>query len=375
MVTTPFDSTRTDWLALHLAPGLGVGGFWRLVRALGSPTEVLQATPETLLSVAGIRQSQVSGLGDTDALRLLARGEIESLHRAGGIFVAFDDDNYPLLLRQLVDPPPLFFLRGNPSLLAKPAIAIVGSRAATGYGRKVAGILAEGLAAAGVVVVSGMALGIDSSAHVGALRGEGSTIAVLGSGLDVTYPQQNKQLCRDIVAKGAVISEYPLGTRPDAFRFPARNRIIAGMSSGIVVVEAARRSGSLITAQIGLDYGRDIFAVPGQIDSFKSEGTHWLLQEGAKLVQHVDDILIELELRKALPKIADPAQDKVTGYTADDPGSDEAHLLAVIEPYPQPRDQIIERAGLDAARVSELLLVLELAGVVEVLPGDRVKRA
>jgi len=368
------NSSKTDWLALHLASGLGVGGFWRLVRALGSPANVLGAPANKCFDVAGIRRSQIAALHDTAGLRSRAQQEIDALARLDGAMVTFGDESYPVLLRQLVDPPPVLFLRGDMSLLAEPAVAIVGSRAATGYGRMAAGKIAEGLGAAGVVVVSGMAMGIDSSAHGGALRSGGKTIAVLGSGLDVIYPPQNKKLYQDIVAKGLVVSEYPLGTRPDGFRFPARNRIIAGMCSGIVVVEAARRSGSLITAQIGLDYGRDIFAVPGQIDSFKSEGTHWLLQEGAKLVQQVDDVLEELDFWQGRQRSSPPEQSEGHLQRGGDDETDEARLRSVLEPYPQPREQIIARTGLAAARVSELLLLLELAGVVEMLPGDRVKQ-
>jgi DNA processing protein len=371
--TVSQESTLIDWLALHLAPGLGGLGLWRLIHHFGDPTAVLQAKTERLLTLPGIRKSQVAALSQVGELRANAERELHALRVLGGDAISFDDALYPQPLRQLSDPPPVLFLRGNKMLLHQPLVAIVGSRAATAYGRKAAHRLAEGLSRAGVIVVSGMAVGIDSSGHAGALQGGGTTIAVLGSGLDVVYPPQNKKLFQDIVARGVVISEYPLGTAPEAFRFPARNRIIAGITAAIVVVEAAKRSGSLITAQIGLDYGREIFAVPGQIDSFKSEGTHWLLQQGAKLVQRVEDILEELDGHWQLAgPDSFPTPDHDSSETAAD--SDEARLLSLLEPYPLPRDGVIAKVGLPAARVSELLLLLELAGKVDILPGDQIQR-
>jgi DNA processing protein len=222
-----------------------------------------------------------------------------------------------------------------------------------------------------VTVVSGLALGIDAEAHLGALAGQGGTVAVLGCGLDVVYPRQNRGLYKQIGACGALVSEYPLGTGPEGFRFPARNRIIAGLCQGVVVVEAAKRSGSLITAQMALDCGREVFAVPGQVDSCKSEGTHWLLQQGAKLVQKVEDIVDEL----ALPGSKnDAAQNMTSHHDLHDIEPDALALLGHIESYPLMRDELLEKSGLAPARLSELLLLLELDGLIEVLPGDKLRK-
>jgi len=275
------------------------------------------------------------------------------------------------LLQQLVDPPPVLYLLGRVELLANPCVAVVGSRAATSYGRRTAFNLGRSLAALSVTVISGLALGIDAESHAGALAGTGNTVAVLGCGLDVVYPQQNKDLYAQIAARGTLVTEYPLGTRPEGFRFPARNRIIAGLSQGVIVVEAARKSGSLITAQMALDYDREVFAVPGQVDSCKSEGTHWLLQQGAKLVQRVDDIIIELDItgkkNQAAMAVLQPEDHK-------DMEPDALALLQYIEPYPLMRDILLEKSGLSPARLSELLLLLELDELIEILPGDKLRR-
>ena len=256
-------------------------------------------------------------------------------------------------------------------LMQENSVAIVGSRAATIYGRRTAYSLAGSLARFKVGVVSGLALGIDAEAHAGSLAAGGSTVAVLGCGLDVIYPQQNSDLYKKISEHGVLVSEYPLGTRPEGFRFPARNRIIAGLSQGVVIVEAAKRSGSLITAQLALDYGREVFAVPGQVDSHKSAGAHWLLQQGAKLVLRAEDIVEELPGR-----ILSCEDEKVAGKRdkVSDLDPDAEQLLNHIEPYPQTRDQLMEHSGLSPARMSELLLFLELEELVEVLPGDKIKR-
>ena len=247
---------------------------------------------------------------------------------------------------------------------------MVGSRAATEYGRRVAYLLAEQLAAAGIVVVSGLAMGIDARAHEGTLAADGETVGVLGCGLDITYPSQNRNLYNKIREKGTLVTEYPLGTRPEGFRFPARNRIIAGMSQGVVVVEAARKSGSLITAQLALDWGREVFAVPGRVDSFKSAGTHWLLKQGAKLVQTVEDILEEIQ--EFSGAVADRDTSASQAVLPKDP--EVLTLLACLDAYPCSRDDVILRTGLAAGRVNEILLLLELDGFVKILPTDEIQR-
>jgi DNA processing protein len=220
-------------------------------------------------------------------------------------------------------------------------------------------------------VVSGLASGIDSEAHKGALSVQGATVGVLGCGLDVVYPRQNSGLYEQVRREGLLVSEYPLGTRPDGFRFPARNRIIAGLSKGVVVVEAAKKSGSLITAEMALEEGREVFAVPGQIDSFKSDGAHWLLQQGAKLVQSAEDILVELSCGM---EETVPGERSQAGFSESGIDPEARELLQAIDVYPGSRNGLIAASGLGPAKVTELLLLLELEGLIEMLPGDEIRR-
>ncbi len=360
-----------EWISLSLVPGLGVASFWRLIDHFHSPAAVLRASRKELLQVRGIREQQITGLFSPTNIADDGQRELDRLTAVGGWALSFEDAGYPLLLQQLIDPPPVLYILGRKELLVRPAVAIVGSRAATTYGRKIAFTLASKLSASMLTVISGLALGIDAESHNGALTGEGSTVAVLGCGLDIAYPRENRQLFRKISETGALVSEYPLGTRPEGFRFPARNRIIAGLSKGVVVVEAAKRSGSLITAQIALDYGREVFAVPGHIDSCKSEGAHWLLKQGAKLVQSAADIVEELDIPILIgsPEKRGVKQENISGI---DP--DAAALLSHLDSYPQMRDGLIDKTGFSPERVSELLLYLELDGWIEMLPGDRVRK-
>lgn len=364
-----------DWVSLSLVPGLGASGIGRLVEFFAGPDRVLQATARERSQVGGIRAEALSGLSDVNAVRRRGEQELERLGAFGGQALCLEDAGYPSLLRQISTPPPVLYIRGQKELLASCGVAIVGSRAATAYGHRIASALAHDLAGRGVAVVSGLALGIDACAHAGALSASGGTVAVLGCGLDVVYPQQNRRLYQQIQDCGILVSEYPLGTRPEGFRFPARNRIIAGMSYGVVVVEAAKKSGSLITAEFALEEGRDVFAVPGQVDSFKSAGAHWLLQQGAKLVLSAGDILEELLpcTGLLLNNTDNKAKTEVDGRaTVLDP--ELAAFLELIEPYAMKRDALIAGSGLAPGQVAEFLLLLELEGLVEMLPGDEVRR-
>lgn len=372
-------ASTLDWINLSLVPGLGLSGYWRLIEHFHSPAAVLRASEKELRQVGGIKERQVSGLFPASNRHNRGEKELERLALLGGVALSFEDEGYPPLLRQLVDPPPVLYILGRSEVLVTPGVAIVGSRAATSYGRRTAFNLGRNLAGLSVTVISGLALGIDTESHLGALAGQGTTVAVLGCGLDVVYPRQNQSLYRQIAQRGALVSEYPLGTRPEGFRFPARNRIIAGLSQGVIVVEAAKRSGSLITAQMALDFGREVFAVPGQVDSCTSEGTHWLLQQGAKLVQRVEDIVIELDFPsgKGHEQINVAAREDQKDHYLDihlEIEPDALALLACIEPYPQLREVLLEKSGLSPARASELLLLLELDGLIEMLPGDQVRK-
>ncbi len=336
-----------------------------------SATDIVNASEKELLGVPGIQARNIAGLLSVESIENIGREELEKVEQFGAQVFFPTDPQYSKALLKIPDPPPVLFVRGDVSLLDKTGIAMVGSRASTSYGRRVAFSLARDLAQQGAVVVSGLALGIDSEAHSGALDTGGKTIGVIGCGLDVVYPRQNRELYEKIVVSGLLVTEYPLGTQPEAFRFPARNRIISGLSEGVVVVEAAKKSGSLITAQMALDENREVFAVPGQIDSFKSEGTHWLLKQGAKLVQTAADVFDEL---KAFPQQSMCDKASIT-VGEDELLDDEANvILSILEPYPIARDDLIVKTKLRPEQVSEWLLLLELDGKIELLPGDEVRR-
>jgi len=356
-----------DAVALSLASGLGVKGYWCLLDVFGSAGEVFLHSPAELQFRTGLKTSQVENILAKDLLPL-ADSELEKLHKLGCQSLIPSDENYPQLLKEIDDPPPVLYAQGDVSLLADTGVAVVGSRASTSYGKRIAFGLGRDLARAGVAVISGLALGIDAQAHEGALNAKGHTVAVLGCGLDVVYPWQNRELYEVIRGDGLLLTEYPLATKPDGFRFPARNRIISGISRGVVVVEAARKSGSLITAQLALDFNREVFAVPGQVDSIKSEGAHWLLQQGAKLVQGIDDILEELQL--AEPVVAEK-KDQFSGKHQSASGQ---LLLEMLDSYPVSKEELLTRLDLSAADFSELILMLELEDLIEILPGDMIRR-
>jgi len=361
------ENATIDWIALGLIPGIGNKTILQLIEQFGDPGSVFTACKKGGTSCKGIKTQLLTPLSAPEPFRKQAKAILKGLQKGNAVALCLNDTNYPAFLRAIADPPHVLYAQGNLGLLHSPCIAMVGSRAATAYGKRAAFTLARDLADRKITVVSGLAMGVDSEAHRGALSVQGATIGVLGCGLDVTYPRQNAKLYAEIRSKGLLLSEYPLGTSPDGFHFPARNRIIAGLSKGVVVVEAARKSGSLITAEMAMEEGREVFAVPGQIDSFKSSGAHWLLQQGAKLVQSAEDILVEC------------GSDFVASSGAADqiePDIDEesAALLGEIDVYPEARNELIARLGLSSAKVAELLLLLELEGLIEMLPGDEVRK-
>lgn len=358
------------WLGLHLAHGLGATSFWRLMDHFNSAITIVNASEKELIGVPGIQPRNVAGLLSANSIEDMGREELEKVEQYGGQIIFPTDSLYSKSLLKIPDPPPVLFVRGDVSLLNKASVAMVGSRASTSYGRRVSFSLARDFAQHGAVVVSGLALGIDSEAHLGALDVNGKTIGVIGCGLDVVYPRQNRELYEKVVEKGLLVTEYQMGTQPEGFRFPARNRIISGLSEGVVVVEAAKKSGSLITAQMALDENREVFAVPGQIDSFKSEGTHWLLKQGAKLVQTATDVFDEL---KDFPKQGKCAKPSVAVRENENLDNEAKIILSMLEPYPIARDKLIMKTGLRPEQVSEWLLLLELDGKIELLPGDEVR--
>ncbi len=371
------DSHLQSWLALHLVPGMGPVTCNKLVAHFGSPDKVLSASISELTAVCRLRRESVTALSDKGRqdLAVLAQEEVEQAVKKEITIIACDDPLYPSLLKNIHDPPVVLYVLGNPELLNCKGIGIVGSRAATHYGSSIAEQMANSLARQSFTIISGMALGIDTAAHKGTLAAEGRTIAVLGCGLDVIYPPSNSRLHDYIVSTGAVVSEYPFGTKPDNFRFPARNRIISGLSLGIVVVEAANRSGSLITASHALEQGREVFAVPGRIDSVKSAGTHTLLQQGAKLVHSVNDIVEEFSYAGPLEKQNDTCHEDTEQESFDQLNPEEAALYKCLEVYPRAIDEIVRESGFTPQKTNELLLLLELKGMVQPLPGKVYQRA
>jgi DNA processing protein len=354
------------WIALRSARGLSDTAARRAVELFGSPDAVLAASARAL-AAAGLSPAAASSV--REASRDEARAEVERMAALGARLVPYGADEYPSPLRELPDAPLYLIVRGE-ALDDGPALAIVGARHATPYGLEVAARFAHELAQAGVTVVSGMARGIDGAAHRGALRGGGQTVAVFGAGVDVIYPPEHADLAAEIAATGTLVSELPCGTPPLAGHFPARNRIIAGMTHGTIVVEAADKSGSQITARLALDQGREVFAVPGRIDSPLSVGTHRLIQEGAKLVGCVDDIVAELTptLRARAPRT--PIE---SGEAAPIPGDEP--LLPLLAGGPLGADELIRRSGLAPAAVLARVLDLELRGILVQLPGKHFQLA
>jgi DNA processing protein len=360
-------NTKHQWLTLAFTPGLGPATLKKLVERFGSARQILAASRKELEECGFLRKDSLACLcGQRTIAEAAADKELFLAEKAGTTLLCWDDSLFPPLLKEITDPPVILHVLGNPQLLSLPGIAMVGARAASSYGLQVAERLATELARDDLVITSGFALGIDTAAHRGALAAGGKTIAVMGCGLDIVYPSQNKKLHGQIAAHGAIISETPLGTLPEGFRFPARNRIISGLSLGVVVVEAAHRSGTLITAHQALEQGRDVFAIPGRIDSPKSEGCHRLIQEGAKLVHSAADILEELALATTA---ASPAETSVQVR----PLPPEEGRFSFLR-CTQNIEEIIQAAQLPPHRISEILLNLELLGLVASLPGKQYQR-
>lgn len=357
---------HTPWVALSRVKGLGCVGFKKLAAHFADPTAALSARPAELKNVPGLDKDAIEGLlGFSEWAE--AEAEIRRAREAGVRIVPFIDPCYPARLRAIADPPPLLYIKGEISAADEKAVAIVGSRSASDYGRKVARNICRGLASLGFTVVSGMARGIDGAAHESALDGGGRTIAVLGSGVDRIYPPEHEGLSERIARQGAVISELPLGARPVAFNFPARNRLISGLSLGVVVVEATEKSGSLITAAHALEQNREIFAVPGEVGSSRSRGAHRLIRQGAKLVENADDIIEEIAPQLARPEGASRRQRVLPKNCSDDTRK----IFGLLQERILQIDEVIETSGLSSAQVSQILLELELQGFLRQLPGKR----
>jgi DNA processing protein len=355
------------WFKLKSVPGIGNHLFKRLTDHFESPVNIFKASPAQLLAVDGMSPRLVSAIFRHKTPETVKK-DIDLLIRKGYQIITLTHKDYPPLLLQIPDPPPFLYVYGRLDSVVN-NIAVVGSRNATGYGISTTKRLCRDLAAVQINVVSGMAKGIDTAAHEGALDGRGKTIAVLGSGLERVYPADNVKLFHRIAENGAVISELPLLAEPDAHHFPKRNRIISGISLGTVVVEATKRSGALITARLAAEQNREVFAVPGNIHSFKSTGTHTLIKQGAKLVEHAMDIVEELQLAAPESMTKDDCMPNETRHENITLSSEASIVLNALGPYPVHIDDLVRKLAMDPGKLSSILLQLELKGIVEQAPG------
>lgn len=357
----------SSWLTVLRAPGLGPAKLRALLARFSSARTVLEA-PGSALKELGLTAATVRALKNPDNDQIAA--DLQWLESPHHHLITWGSPDYPALLAQITDPPMALFVLGDASALNFPQLAIVGSRNPTPNGRDNAFQFAKYLTTCGLTITSGLALGIDSAAHQGALAAGGGTIAVCGTGVDEVYPQRNKALYEEIAARGTLVSEFPLGTPPRKEHFPRRNRLISGLSLGTLVVEAASRSGSLITARLASEQGREAFAIPGSIHNPMARGCHRLIRDGAKLVESARDILEELgPLVRALgqgeaPEAPETRQDRPGALDAD-----YEMLLDALGFDPAPVDRLVETTGLTSEQVSSMLLILELNGLVEPAPG------
>jgi len=362
------------WKTLQAVKGLGNGALSRLVLRFGSPEGVQAASLHELTADGGVSHSvanRIHGRPDSQVLKDVQK-ERQSLEQGKFCIVTILDPKYPPRLKMIPDPPPLLYMTGNLQSADHQALAIVGSRQSTHTGRAITRQLSGNLAALGFTIVSGLARGIDAAAHHGAIDGGGRTIAVLGCGIDRTYPSEHKHLRQQIEAHGGVLSEFPPGAAPLGHHFPERNRVISGISMGVVVTEAAAQSGSLVTARLANEQNREVFGVPGTVNNPMSRGPHLLIKQGAKLVEGPEDILEEL-----LPQLEASFRDRIRGQAAPLPpplpqlGQEEESLYNIISLEPTALEDVISQTSFAPGEVMSILLTLEIKGVIRQLPGVR----
>ena len=365
-----------DWIALNMIRGIGPRTANQLIDRFGTPAQVFAAS-RLSLEKEGIKPETIQELHDSEILEK-ANAEIERLEQLGAIVITLEDEDYPPLLREIYDPPIALYIRGDlKKVSARPCLAVVGSRRCSTYGINAAQSLSRDLAQNGLTIVSGLARGIDAAAHRGALETGGLTIAVVGTGLEMTYPKEHKKLEEEIAASGAVVSEFPLGTPPLPQNFPYRNRVLSGLCFGVLIVEAAEHSGSLITARLANEQGREVFAVPGNITSQTSFGTNFLIKDGAKLVQHWRDVVEELprDVREGILGVDRPkrgvTQSNVQPMFETVALSDhERKLLDLLTAdAPSHVDQLLISSGMNSSDLMTALLGLEMKDRIKQLPG------
>jgi DNA processing protein len=361
------------WLALCLTRGIAARLSARLLRQFGSPEDVFKA---------GLRQLEACELPAATAQAIVKREgfkraekEIAAIRGISGCqLLNWSEPEYPQTLLQIYDPPVLLYVRGDAQILNAPSLAVVGTRRPTLYGTQMADRLSRDLAARGIVIVSGLARGIDAIAHQGTMTANGRAIGVLGTGIDVCYPKENKKLYEKVLERGAILSEFPLGTHPAPENFPIRNRIVAGMPLGAIIIEGAQYSGSLITARLAMEFGREVFGVPGNVTQAVSFAPNLLIKQGAKLVTCAEDVIEELPtpVRAALTQLEQPeAEQRNLLVAASLTGSGQKIYALLSSDEPRPIDDIVERTGLNSSDVLATLFDLEMKGFVRQLPGKQ----
>jgi len=364
------DEENKYYLALNMVPGLGTISISKLLRRFLSAKAVFDCPIDELMQITGLKQQVAWGIKKILRAKEFNQ-ELQKIKDSNIQVICLNDQEYPSLLREIYDPPVALYVKGNISILNRFSMAVVGCRQASFYGLQQAERIARELALRGINVISGLAQGIDTSAHKGALSAKGLTVAVLGSGLNRIYPPENKKLFEAIGKYGAVISEFPLETAPYRANFPRRNRIISGLSKGVVVVEAARSSGSLITANLALSQNREVFAVPGAANSINSRGTNKLIKEGAKLVENADDIVEELNIESCFLKPKKENLQPDLNIAQINCNDDAKRLFEFLSAEPVHIDVLVKNSSLTAGCVYRNLLELQLKGLVKEIEGKR----
>ncbi|MFA7467031.1 MAG: DNA-processing protein DprA [Desulfotomaculaceae bacterium] len=358
------DKNKVYWLAWHIILAGQARRFWEIINHFGDPAKAWYAPDKEFGTVPGMPARYHNDI--LNRRRNTNLDQVAAFLDSGNKKISllfYTDEDYPEQLKNIFDPPPVLYLRGNRNSLRDMSVALVGSRQASPYGLSVAESLARDLAAAGVGVVSGMARGIDTAAHQGAIKSGGRTVAVLGCGVDVVYPRENVKLVEEIASTGAVISEFPPGSRPEPWHFPVRNRVISGLSRLVVVVEATEKSGALITANVALEQGRDVMAVPGQITAPYSRGPNNLIKQGAAVVLSAGDIMAELGMGVLFTPHANDSSSHLKM------SADEEQLNQLIEYQPVSVEMLVQKTGLPAGQVLTALMFLEIKGLIKQMPG------
>lgn len=378
-MSSQLNNSIRDWVALTFVTGIGSRTAALLIDRFGSPSVCFDSSVSELES-AGLKRTSIEMLKSASPREQASR-QLEELAKIDSVVLTLADPRYPALLRETYDPPIVLYAKGKlEKSLAQPSLAVVGSRHCSTYGRNVAEMLARELAERGVTIISGLARGIDSMAHEGAISGGGLTVAVMGTGLDSIYPKENKKLAERIIEHGALVTEFPIATPPLPQNFPFRNRVISGMSLGVLIIEGAERSGSLITARMAYEQGREVFAVPGNITSSKSFGPNYLIKDGAKLVQTWRDVIEEfpVELKSAI-LVSERSDNKPKQLSIDEVSlsdSERKVLASLKDDEPTHIDKLISVISLSSGELMSALLTLEMQDRIKQLPGKCfVKRA